>query len=154
MPQKTYDIVLSSIPVPETIIVPRSEIKGFQITREIRDQVGVPFVVKPAWGDSGVGVILDADSEHDLEDSAEQAPLSDAFLIQQRMRMQPLGGRMGWFRLYHICREVTPCWWDPVTHEYQLVSPTQIRQFRLQPLRRIMRNIASVSKMKKFSSEI
>ena len=68
--------------------------------------------------------------------------------------MQPLGGRMGWFRLYHICREVIPCWWDPVTHEYQLVSPTQIRQFRLQPLCRIMRNIASISKMKKFSSEI
>ena len=108
----------NNIPVPETIIVPRSEIKGFQITREIRDQVGVPFVVKPAWGDSGVGVIVDADSERDLEDSAEQAPLSDAFLIQQRMNMKPLGGRMGWFRLYHICREVIPCWWDPVTHEY------------------------------------
>ena len=147
-------LVENDIPVPETVIVPRSEIETFQITREIRDRVGVPFVVKPAWGDSGVGVIVDAYAERDLEDSAAQAPNSDAFLIQQKMKMQPLGGRMGWFRLYHICREVIPCWWDPVTHEYQMVSPAQIRQFHLQPLRRIMRNIASVSKMKKFSSEI
>ena len=147
-------LVDNNIPVPETVIVPRNEIETFQMTREIRERVGVPFVVKPAWGDSGVGVIMDAYSERDLVVSAEQAPNSDAFLIQQQMKMKPLGGRMGWFRLYHICREVIPCWWDPVTHEYQMVSPTQIRRFRLHPLRRIMRNIASVSRMKKFSSEI
>ncbi len=76
---------------------------------------------------------MDAYSERDLEDSAEQAPLSDAFLIQQQMKTKPLGGRMGWFRLYHICREVIPCWWNPVTHEYQMVSPAQIRRFRLYP---------------------
>ena len=61
---------------------------------------------------------------------------------------------MGWFRLYHICREVIPCWWNPDTHEYQMVSPAQIKRYKLQPLRRIMRKIAQVSRMKKFSSEI
>ncbi len=147
-------LVQNQVPVPETIIVPRSEIHNFHITREARSRLGTPFVVKPAWGDSGVGVILDAISEDDLLASAEQAPNSDAFLIQQKLRMKSLGGRMGWFRLYHICREVIPCWWNPVTHEYQMVSPAQIKQFHLQPLRRIMRNIAAVSKMKKFSSEI
>ena len=97
---------------------------------------------------------IDATSEYDLEQSLEQAPHSDTFLLQKKVNMKPLGGRMGWFRCYHICREVIPCWWDPVTHEYQMVSPAQIKRFRLQPLRRIMRQIAQVSRMKKFSSEI
>ncbi len=43
-------LVQNDIPVPETVIVPRNEIETFQITREIRERVGVPFVVKPAWG--------------------------------------------------------------------------------------------------------
>ena len=148
------ELVRHNVPVPDTIMVPREQIDSYRITREIRDRLGVPFVVKPAWGDSGVGVIVDATSEYDLEQSLEQAPHSDTFLLQKKLSMKPLGGRMGWFRLYHICREVIPCWWDPVTHEYQMVSPAQIKRFRLQPLRRIMRSIAQVSRMKKFSSEI
>ena len=142
------------VPVPETVIVPRDRVSDFRITRDIRNRVGVPFVVKPAWGDSGVGVIVDATSEYDLQMSLAQAPKSDAFLIQKQLNMQPLGERMGWFRLYHICREVIPCWWNPETHEYQMVSPAQIKRYHLQPLRRIMRKIAQVSRMKKFSSEI
>jgi hypothetical protein len=152
---KLHDLLVQhQVPVPETVIVPRDRVSDFRITRDIRNRVGVPFVVKPAWGDSGVGVIVDATSEYDLQMSLAQAPKSDAFLIQKQLNMQPLGERMGWFRLYHICREVIPCWWNPETHEYQMVSPAQIKRYHLQPLRRIMRKIAQVSRMKKFSSEI
>ena len=142
------------IPVPETVIVSRSELESFKITDEVKAQVGVPFVVKPAWGDSGVGVIVDGYSEDDLRRSAQQAPNSDAFLIQQQLRPKELGNHSGWFRMFHICREVIPCWWNPQTHEYQLVTPAQVRRYKLAPLRRIMRGIARVSKMKKFTSEI
>jgi len=40
--------------VPETVIITRKELKSFQVTDEIKQQVGVPFVVKPAWGDSSI----------------------------------------------------------------------------------------------------
>jgi len=142
------------VPVPETIVVDRSELHDFRITDEIKARVGTPFVVKPAWGDSGVGVIMNGYAEDALSQSAELAPNSDAFLIQQRVKMKQLGKHAGWFRMYHICGEVIACWWDPVTHEYHLVTPAQVRQFRLAPLRRIMKSIARASKMKKFSSEI
>ena len=142
------------VPAPETVIVSGSEVERFRITKEIRKRVGVPFVVKPARSDPGVGVIMDATSEYDLKMSQAQAPDSDAFLIQQQLKAQPLGERMGWFRLYHVCREVIPCWWNPETHEYEMVSPAQVKRYQLQPLRRIMRKIAQVSGMKKFSSEI
>ena len=147
-------LVDNQIPVPETIIVNRSELDGFQITDEIKAKVGVPFVVKPSWGDSGVGVIVDASPEEDLRKSAELAPNSDSFLIQQRLEPKELGSHFGWFRMFHVCREVIPCWWNPQTHEYELVTPAQQRQYKLAPLRRIMRGIARASKMKKFTSEI
>jgi len=142
------------IPVPETVIVKRSELDNFTLTREIRNRVGVPFVVKPAWGDSAVGVILDGHYEDDLFRSAEQAPNSDAFLIQRFVEPKRLGSHQGWFRMFYICGEVIPCWWDPRSHEYHLVSPQQIKRYKLAPLKRIMNGIARVSKMRKFTSEI
>ena len=147
-------LVYNDIPVPETIIVNRSELETFRITDDIKARLGVPFVVKPAWGDSGVGVEVNADSEDALRWSAEEAPNSDAFLIQKRLRPIQVGSHLGWFRMFHICREVIPCWWNPASHDYQLVTPAQIRAHKLAPLRRIMRGIAQVSQMKKFTSEI
>lgn len=147
-------LLANGVPVPETVVVPRSELDSFVITDEIKAKVGVPFVVKPAWGDSGVGVIVDGYSEADLRKSAEQTPNSDAFLIQQRVEMKELGTHSGWFRLLHVCGTVIPCWWHPVSHAYQLVTPAQVKRYKLAPLRRIMRGIARASNMKKFSSEI
>jgi len=147
-------LLANGIPVPETVVVPRSELDTFVITDEIKAKVGVPFVVKPAWGDSGVGVIVDGYSEAELRKSAEQTPNSDAFLIQQRVKMKELGTHSGWFRLLHVCGTVIPCWWNPVSHDYQLVTPAQVKRFKLAPLKRIMLGIARASKMKKFSTEI
>jgi len=140
--------------VPETVIVSREELHSFRVTNEIKAQVGVPFVVKPAWGDSSVGVIVDGDSYYDVLKSAEQAPNSDAFLIQRQLKPKRLGSHVGWFRMFHVIGQIIPCWWDPSSHEYHLVTPAQRRYYKLAPLARIMRDIARVSKMKFFTSEI
>jgi len=147
-------LLANKIPVPETVIVNRSDLASFKITDEIKARVGVPFVVKPAWGDSGVGVVLDGNSEDALRRSAEETPGSDAFLIQQKLKMKQLGSYAGWFRMFHICGTVIPCWWNPVSHDYHLVTPEQIKRYHLSPLRRIVRGIARASKMRKFSCEI
>ena len=144
----------NNVPVPETIIVQRDEIDSFEVTDDVAGKVGAPFVVKPAWGDSGVGVVVGATSKEDLLQSAEDTPLSDAFLLQHTVTPRQLGRYLGWFRLYHICGEVIPCWWDPSTHEYHLVAPSEMRRYHLSPLRRIVRGIAQASKMKKFSCEV
>ena len=144
----------NGILVPKTIVVNRRELQSFRITREVQAQVGETFVVKPAWASPGAGVVVDAQSEEELLWSAEQAPQSDSFLVQQRLQPKELGRHLGWFRVFHICREVIACWWDPVSHEYQLVTPAQIRNHHLAPLRPIMRSIARISRMRKFTSEI
>lgn len=144
----------NKIPVPETVVVPRADVDNFQITSEIRKRVGTPFVVKPAWGDSGVGVNVDGSTEDDLRRSMAECPNSDSFLIQRRVTMKQLGQHKGWFRMYHICGTVIACWWDPISHEYHLVRPSQVKEYRLNPLRQIMRAIAKVSQMRKFSAEL
>jgi hypothetical protein len=142
------------VPVPETIVVSREDVKSFKITDEMKRRVGVPFVVKPAWGDSGVGVNVDGQSDEDLRRSLAECPNSDSFLIQQRVTMKDLGNHKGWFRMYYICGTVIACWWDPVSHEYHLVRPSQVKEYKLNPLRLIMRKIAKVSTMSKFSAEL
>jgi hypothetical protein len=147
-------LVENNIPVPDTIVIERRELETFKISDEIKRRIGVPFVVKPAWGDSGVGVNINGSSEQDLYRSAEEAPNSDSFLIQKRLEMQDLGNYKGWFRLWYVCGEVIPCWWDPSSHEYTLVTPGDVSRYELGPLQEIMRGIAKVSEMTKFSSEI
>ena len=147
-------LVENGVPVPETVVVPREEIETYRLDEQTKSRIGVPYVVKPAWGDSGVGVVVDARSEDALLWSAEQAPNADAFLIQKRLQPRNLGTHVAWFRMFHICREVIPCWWNPVSHDYQMVTPGEIKTYHLRPLRRIMRDIARVSGMKKFTSEI
>ena len=144
----------NQIPVPETAMVSRCELDSFKITDEIKAQVGAPFVVKPAWGWSGQGVIIDGVSEDDLRKSAAEAPNSDSFLIQRRLNPKDLDGRSGWFRMFHVFGEIIPCWWNPTNHEYHLVTRAQQRYYQLDPLKRITRGIARVSKMKKFTSEV
>ena len=56
--------------------------------------------------------------------------------------------------MFHVFGEIIPCWWNPTNHEYRLVTPAQQRDYKLDPLTRITRGIARVSKMKKFTSEI
>jgi hypothetical protein len=148
-----HELLLENlIPVPDTVVVPRDELKRFRVTNDVVGRVGSPFVVKPSRG--GLGIIVDATSKDDVLKSAAAAPKSDSFMIQQRVVPKPLGDHFGWFRVYYICGQVIPCWWDQSAHEYHLVSPGQMRHYRLNPLKRIVRGIARVSRMKKFSSTI
>lgn len=144
----------AGVPVPETVIVRRTDLDTFRLTDEIRGRVGVPFVVKPGWGGGRVGVNLDARSEEDVCSCAAVAGTSDSFLIQKRLEPKALDGHVGWFRIFYVLGEIIPCWWEPPSNRYQLVTHFQERLFKLAPLRRIVRRIARISKIKFFSTEI
>ncbi|NQW21973.1 MAG: hypothetical protein HQ475_00855 [SAR202 cluster bacterium] len=147
-------LVENQVPVPETIIVQRKELKGFRLTDEITDRVGVPFVVKPGWGGGGQGVIVNAQTKEDLLRSAEMAPNSDSFMIQRRLTPKQLEGHLAWFRVFHVLGEIIPCWWEPGSGVYQLLSPLQRRLYHLRPVTTITRDIARISRMHLFSTEV
>lgn len=144
----------NGVPVPRSVIVQRSQLGTYRITDELKAQLGVPFVVKPGWGGGALGVNINARSEDDLMKSAELAPNSDSFLIQRRIKPRNLEGHVGWFRVIHALGEIIPCWWEPPANQYQLVTPLQQRVYKLGPLRRIVRDIARVSGVEFFSTEI
>ena len=80
----------NGVPVPETVIVLRDDIAAFDVDEDVVARVGLPFVVKPAWGDSGLGVVVDGYSKASLYKSAREAPNSDAFLLQRFVDPQQL----------------------------------------------------------------
>jgi hypothetical protein len=147
-------LVEHHLPVPGTVIVPRSELESFRIPDEIKAYVGEPFVVKPGWGGGGLGVNVDGHSEEDLRLSAELAVSSDSFLIQKKLKPVELEGHIGWFRVFHVLGEIIPCWWEPPRNQYQLVTPLQRRLYKLDPLTRIVKTIARVFQMQLFTTEI
>jgi hypothetical protein len=150
-----HDMLIGSrIPVPETVVVTREQLANFEITDTMKAVIGVPFVVKPAWGSGGIGVSVNGRRKADLLRSAEKAPHSDSFLIQERVKPKSLEGHVGWFRVFHVMGEVIPCWWEPPANQYQLVTPLQRKVYKLGPLARIVREIARVSKMQLFTTEI
>jgi len=143
----------AGIPVPPTVIVRKDKLAAFRVTPRMRRLLGEPFVIKPGWGGGGDGVITDARSEADIQRSVEAFP-SDAYLLQQRIVPGALGGRPAWFRIFHVFGEVLPCWWDPATSVYNMVSPQEVKQHRLRRLDAIVRKIARLSQMDFFSTEI
>ena len=147
-------LVEQHVPVPETIIVTRDAVSSFRMTDEVIEQLGIPFVVKPAWGSGRQGVILEGRSKADLHRSAEASPHSDAFLLQRKVVPKSLEGRVAWFRMFHVFGEVIPCWWHPMTGQYQLLTPLEERRFKLGALTKITKDIARVSKINFFSTEI
>ena len=93
---KFHQLLLENhIPVPETVIVSRGEIDRFRVTDDIKAQVGVPFVVKPAWGDSGVGVIVNGHSEFRLAAICGASPelrlLPDSTVARTERTGRPFG---------------------------------------------------------------
>ncbi|MBM3943507.1 MAG: hypothetical protein FJ316_11440 [SAR202 cluster bacterium] len=144
----------NGVPVPRSIIVPRDGLASFRVTNELKATLGVPFVVKPGWGGGAVGVNINSRSEQDLLQCAELAPNSDSFLVQERIQPRDLEGHRAWFRVFHILGEAIPCWWEPPANQYQLVTPLQQKVYRLGRLKKIVKDIARVSGVEFFTTEI
>ena len=141
------------IPVPFTIIVPNEIISHFQLSDEDRAALGKPFVIKPGMGYGRNGVILDATGEADLIRSAAAWP-DKHYLLQRRIVPGELNDAPAYFRVYFAFGTVWCSWWNCYTDRYRLVTPMEMEEFKLEPLREIIRQIAALTGMNFFSSEI
>jgi hypothetical protein len=115
--------------------------------------LGERFVIKPASGGGGEGVILQAAS---LE-QVQQARIEFAdqkYLLQAHVTPQELGGRKAWFRVYYVDGKVHPCWWDPQTHIFAPLYAEEEGRYGLAPLRLVTWKIASICNLDWFSTEI
>ena len=146
-------LVEAGIPVPPSVIVPHERVNGFELSDRERDLLGTPFVIKPGLGYGRRGVVLDATTEQDLLRSAKVWPDGD-YLLQRRIVPRTLKEDPAYFRVYFVFGTVWCSWWNCFTDRYRLATDDEISQFGLQPLEGIVRQIAKLTGMHFFSSEI
>jgi hypothetical protein len=146
------EFIAHGLYTPHTIILPPYAEKP-KIPPPNLNPLGNPFVIKPARGGGGEGVMLEAASlERAL--AARQRYPDEKYLLQAHVNTQQLGSRPAWFRVMYGAGQVYPCWWDPNSHVYTPVTPAEEAEFGLGALREITHRIADISKLSIFSTEI
>jgi hypothetical protein len=146
------ELLARGLQLPLTIILPPYETEPNFDPRLI-EPLTTPFVVKPAKGGGGFGVVVGATRPDDVMQTRAKFR-NQRFLVQQRIEPQILGGRRAWFRVYNVCGQIIPCWWDDATHKYGVVTPGDGGVVNTEELLRIVRVIGEVSQLDFFSAEI
>lgn len=146
------EFLTGGINVPYTIILPPYD-ENPNLDSIPLDKVGKTFVIKPACGGSGDGVVLDAQSMEDIQ-IARQEYEDDNYLVQEKIIPVQVEDRRAWFRVFYVCGEVLPCWWDDQTKIADILSPSQIDEKIYSQIERITRRISSICKLDLFSTEI
>ncbi|MBL7071113.1 MAG: hypothetical protein ISS26_02940 [Candidatus Omnitrophica bacterium] len=149
-----YDLVRAKIPVPYTIVVRNWEPDDFELNKEEVKQLRVPFIIKPASGFGQKGVVKNANGSIVEIAQARHFNKGDDFLLQEKIEPLMIGDKQAWFRIYFIFGEIIPCWWNTETGYYTQVTLREMYAFRLLPLARIISEIARITNMEFFSSEI
>jgi len=65
-----------------------------------------------------------------------------------------LGNNQAWFRVYFLFGEIIPCWWNKDNYRYSFVTLREMYNHKLLPLARLTSEIARVTSMEFFSTEI
>jgi len=146
------DLLTSGLRLPLTVVLPSHE-RQPEINPRLIEVFAKPFVVKPALGSGGRGVLTGATRVEEVT-RARASHRDQRFLLQQSIEPQTLGGRRAWFRVYFVCGQVIPCWWDDRTHRYALFTPSDAGLVNVGELERIVRVIAEVAQLDFFSAEI
>ena len=146
------EFIAHGLYTPHTIILPPYAEKP-KIPPPNLNSLGNPFVIKPARGGGGEGVVLEAASLEQALATRQRYP-DEKYLLQAHVRPQRLGSRPAWYRVLYCTGQAYPCWWDPDSHVYAPVSPAEEVEFCLSTLREITHRIADISKLSIFSTEI
>ena len=146
------ELLACGIQLPMTLILP-SQDRQPDVDPTLIDSFAKPFVVKPAKGGGGRGVMTGAKHVDDVI-RVRGKHRDQRFLVQQNIEPQQIGNRRGWFRVYYVCGQIIPCWWDDRTHRYAVFSDEDRKLVDVARLECISRGIARVAQMEFFSCEV
>jgi len=115
--------------------------------------LGANFIIKPAHGGGGEGVVTGANSREQVAHVRQQHP-TDHYLLQAHIAPAHIAGKPAWFRIIYCLGDQHICWWNTDTHVYSLLTPTDQELIDLPAIRATMQTIAAVCGLDLFSSEI
>ncbi|MBI5048722.1 MAG: hypothetical protein HZB54_07235 [Deltaproteobacteria bacterium] len=147
------EFLAAGIDVPYTIILSPWQ-KSPRVDLSDIKRLGSPFIIKPACGGGGVGVITNAKSINQVL-SARMEISHDKYLLQEKIIPVILDKeKKAWFRIFYVAGNVIPCWWNDATHIYDELNPHEIKDYNLFKLEDITKKIAHICKLDFFSTEI
>jgi len=149
-----YDLIRAGINVPYTVIVRNWQPDTFCLSASEKKELGEEFIIKPASGFGQKGIIKNAKGSISEIASARNFNRGDNFLLQKKVEPLILGDDMAWFRIYYLFGEVIPCWWNTDTGKYRHVTLKEFDAYKLMPLVGIITEIADITRLEFFSSEI
>jgi hypothetical protein len=157
--RKTWDkatmhleLIAAGVLTPYTIILPPYDDQP-QLKPPDMTPIGSPFVIKPAHGGAGDGVVLDAQS-WDRALIERKIWKDDKYLLQAYISPRLIAGREAWFRVIYSGGKIFPCWWHRQTHVYAPLAVWEESAFHLQRLRSLTEQLAQISGIQLFSTEI
>jgi len=146
------EFITAGIHTPHTIILPPYSLFSDVFPLDL-SPLGEKFIVKPAHGGGGEGVVLAVSTIGQVLE-ARQAHPQDYYLLQTHIEPRQLACRPAWFRVLYCGGEIHPFWWDTRTHIYTPLEEEEERLFGLAPVRSTTLAIAGVCGLDLFSTEI
>jgi hypothetical protein len=137
---------------PYTIVLPSFEEKPVLDVLDLTP-VGPCFVIKPAHGGGGQGVVTEASNVEEVIKARQEFP-SDRYLLQYHVRPISLDHVPAYFRILFCTGSTHPCWWNTKTHEYRPVALEEAAKHHLESLSPITESIARLTGLDLFSTEI
>jgi hypothetical protein len=146
------ELLACGLQLPTTLILPPHE-RQPDLDHKLFESLAKPFVVKPAKGGGGRGVVTGAKHVDEIH-RVRSMHRDQRFLVQQSIEPQQIGSRRAWFRVYFVCGQIIPCWWDDRTHLYSVFSDEDRKLVDVSQLECISRSIARVAQLDFFSCEV
>jgi hypothetical protein len=147
-----YTLINAGIYTPYTIILPSYEEQPVLTSLDL-DPLGKKFIIKPAHGGGGEGVITEAISLAQVL-AARREHAQDRYLLQALIVPKAIDSRLAWFRVLYCGGGIYPCWWNTRTKIYIPLIPAEEEQYNLGSLKEITTSIAQLSGLDLFSTEI
>jgi hypothetical protein len=145
-------LVTVGVDVPHTFILPayfdQPDLPCFDIFA-----LGEQFIIKPAHGSGGVGVVTNVISWEQVL-AVRQEHATDKYLLQAQVAPKMMDTRPAWFRVIYCTGHIYPCWWNPADHVYAPVTPEQKVNYGLDRLEETVIAISRLCGLDLFSTEI
>ena len=115
--------------------------------------LGDRFLLKPAHGGGGIGVLRNLSSWEEIQRIRRCHP-DEKYLAQAWVTARLTGDGPEWYRVIWAGGEVLRYWWGVASHVYRPVAAEQEQRHTLAPLHRTVAAIAAVCGLDVFSTEI
>ncbi len=147
-----YRLIEAGLYTPHTIVLPPFAEKPHLDAVDL-EPLGERFILKPANGSGGEGVVTDVCSLNEILSLRQEHP-AQQYLLQTFITPMSVADRPAWFRILYCRDRVYPCWWHPFHHDYAEVSDDERERFGLQELDHIATTIAALTHLDLFSTEV